>query len=263
MPKFPLSPELDALHDEAIAYASAVQQQIAARGGCKSLSSEALNALGWSAVLLHRSVRTLCEEGWTPVTAPLIRSLLDVYGNCVAIGNNPADADYMGFKYLSHFFLKWLTSPGITAGEIRAATTSLNVFEGRLNPADQQKAKQLRARPTPRTHWFQPEYDSIKDIFSLSQVPIYRLFQMFSGPTHGGFDLKILMDDDMKSEDLDPRDHPKSVHKAIVASSRVLVEVCHIRDNWDNGDANEGMHKTFVSNLVKLRTQQTPPAISD
>jgi len=123
-----------------------------------------------------------------------------------------------------------------------------------LNPADQQQAKKLRARPTPTTFWFQPEYTTRRDIINLSQVSTYPLFRMYSGPTHGGFDLKIVMNDDMKSEDIEPRDHPKNIPKAIVASSRLLAEVCHIRDNWDNGDANEAKYKVFLSNLIKLRT---------
>jgi hypothetical protein len=43
------------------------------------LASEALNALMFCAVLTHRSVRTICEEGWTPIASVLNRTLPDIY----------------------------------------------------------------------------------------------------------------------------------------------------------------------------------------
>jgi len=64
MSRFPLPDDLAAIHDDVIAYASTVQNCVAGQGGCQSLSSEALNVLAFSAILDHRGIRTLCEEGW-------------------------------------------------------------------------------------------------------------------------------------------------------------------------------------------------------
>src|SRR6266852_980746 len=101
MARFPLPAGFTSIHDDAIAYACAVQNAVAAQGGCQSLSSEALNVLAFNAILCHRAVRTLCEERWTPTASVLNRTLLDIFANCVAVAYQAANADYMGSKYLS------------------------------------------------------------------------------------------------------------------------------------------------------------------
>jgi hypothetical protein len=53
-------------------------------------------------------------------------------------------------------------------------------------------------------------------------------------------------------------EHPRNVPKAIVASSRLLAEIVHIRDNWDNHDRHEAEYKRFLVNLVKLRKWAIP-----
>jgi hypothetical protein len=251
MAKFPLPAPLSAVHDEALLYATAVQNHVAARGGCHSLSCEALNILAHNAIVTHRSVRTLCEEGWTPITAVLNRTLLDIFANCVAVCNVQATSEYMAYKFISHFYRKWLVQPGITDPERNDATIAVDVLARQLSASDQQKARELRAEPS--IYWFQPEYRSVKQILALAQHQIYGLFQMYSGATHGGFDMKMLLNDDPRSEDIDPREHPRNVPKGIVACSRLLAEVSHIRDNWDNRDANENQYTMLVRNIIALR----------
>jgi hypothetical protein len=253
MALFPLPHELAAVHNEAIEYAAATQNLIADRGGCRSGSSEALNILVFNAVLTHRGVRSICEEGWAPVASLLNRTLLDIFGNCVAVCNVPANADYMGFKYISHFYRKWLLQPGVTDPERDEANSAISILVGGLNHTDQHKARALCAEPTPSTYWFQPEYRSMKAILEFAEHPLYGLFRFYSGPTHGGFDMKLVLNDDPKSEDIGPREHPKSVPKAIVACSRLLAETCYVRDNWDNESANEPKYKRLVANIIALR----------
>jgi hypothetical protein len=253
MSRFPLPADLAAIHDDAIAYASTVQNCVAAQGGCQSLSSEALNVLAFSAILYHRSVRTLCEEGWAP-TAPVInRTLLDILANCVAVTNQPGIANYMSFKYMSHFHRTWLTDPQITAPEQTEVNAVLNMMANRLEAADQIKAQQLRAHPKPAIYWFRPEYNSVEAIMKLCAVPIYQLYRIYSGPTHGGFAGKFMFDDDPHQEDIEPRAHPKNVSRAVVASTRLLIELCRVRDHWDNGGAGEEVYQELVGRIAALQ----------
>lgn len=185
MPKFPLRPDLDAIHSDAIEFASDIQNRIAASGGCKNIASEALNVLAFNSILTHRSVRTLCEEGWTPVTAVLNRTLMDLFANCVAVANTPADADYMGFKYLTHFFRKWLTDPHLTGPERTHVTQIIDELVSRLRPTDQTRARLLLGEPEPTVYWYQPEFGSPKKVLETSTHPVYDMFKFLSGPTHG------------------------------------------------------------------------------
>src|SRR5260370_2910205 len=134
---FPLRPDLASLHDDAIAHASVIQSIVARRGGCQSMSSEALNALHFIAILTHRSVRTLCEEGWTPTASILNRTMIDLFASCVAIVNDPTVANYMGFKYMTHFTRKWMADPDTPAAELVGLTAFVNDTLNKLQPPDQ------------------------------------------------------------------------------------------------------------------------------
>jgi len=252
MPRFPLPADLAGIHDDVIQFASAIQNTIVAHGGCKTMASEALNILNYNAILGHRGVRSLCEEGWTPLTPILNRTLLDVFANCVAVLNVPANADYMGFKYISEFHRKWLTDPGITDPERTAVNAELDMFVGRLPAADQVRAREV-IREGPKAYWFQPEYKTPADLLRLSPHNIYAVYKLFSGPTHGGLGTKLLFNDDPHAENIDPREHPKNTPRAITASSRLLLEVCYVRDQWDNHGVGKDVYNQLVARLNAWR----------
>ena len=252
MPRFALETTYSELHDGVIGYASAVQNAIAARGGCKGLSSEALNTLAYNAVLTHRSTRTLCEEGWTPVTPILNRTVLDIVANSYAIVSQGKDAEYMGFKYMSDFLRKFLTDKNISAEMQLDAEYELARLVNALPKSDIAKANLLINQPKPKVYFFQPEFASTKSILEASLHNIYDLFQVFSGVTHGGLVGKLLFDDDPTLEGIDPRKHPKNTRKAILASSRLLAEVCYIRDHWENKGTHDGLYKSIVAKIIGL-----------
>ena len=205
------------------------------------------------AILTHRSVRTICEEGWTPLASILNRTLLDIFANSVAVVNEPNDADFMGFKYLTHFQRKWLKDPDITNPERANVTANVDELFSKLRPADQARARLLLAKSEVTPYWFQPEYGSPKKVLALSPHPIYEMYKFFSGPTHGGYAMKILLNDDPASEDIEPREHPRNVPKAILGSTRFLIEVCYVRDRWDNGGTDELTYQQIVTRLSALR----------
>jgi hypothetical protein len=253
MAAFALSAELEALHDDVIRFASALQVTIAQSGGCKSMSSEALNVLSYYGSLAHRGIRTLCEEGWAPLTPIFNRNQLDILVNSIAVVNDPPSADYMGFKYVSEFYRKWLVDPAITVSERLEAEGALAMMVAKLSLADQAKAQQLIQDATPRTYFFQPEYPSTKSILELSRHRIHDLYKMYSGVTHGNFSGKLLFDDDPVAENIDPREHPKTTKRAIVASSRLLLEICYIRDRWDNLGVAGDDYNDLVQRIVAIR----------
>ena len=254
MPTFPLSENLALLHSNVIAYASAIQNTIAQHGGCQTISSEALNVLAFNAILAHRGVRTLCEEGWTPLTPIMNRTMLDIFANCIAVLTQPESADYMGFKYFSDFYRKWLATPEITEPERAEATTAIELLIGKLGrPDDQERARALTQERQPRTHWFQPEYRTITDVLGHARHDINQLYRFFSPVTHGGFSAKVIFNDDPALEDIEPRAHPRNTARAIAACSRLLLEVCYVRDQWDNAGVGEATYYEILTQLNALR----------
>jgi len=253
MPLFALPDDLSRFHSDALAYACVVQNTIAAHGGCQTMSSEALNVLEWNAVLTHRAVRSLCEEGWTPITGILNRTLLDIFANCIAVCDVRERADYMGFKFFSEFYRKWLLDPGITNPERDEANAALEMLVERLPAAEQPRARELVGENRPRPYWFQPEYETPSQVLARAQHDIRPIYKMLSGITHGGYSMKILSNDDPRSEDIEPREHPRNIPKAIAACSRLLMEVCYVRDQWDNHGAGIEIYKELLPRLLAFR----------
>lgn len=108
---WPLPDNLSVLHDAVIQYAVDVQTAAAQKHEKQPdhpLSHGALFTLHWRATIIHRSIRTLCVTGWTPVLPILIRTLLDIVASCYAIVAKPQDAEYMGFKYMGSFLIQAL-----------------------------------------------------------------------------------------------------------------------------------------------------------
>jgi hypothetical protein len=90
--------------------------------------------------------------------------MLDIIANCIAVLTQPELADYMGFKYLSDFYRKWVATPEVSEPERVQATAFIESLIGRLGrPDDQEKARALTQERQPPTHWFQPEYRTIRD----------------------------------------------------------------------------------------------------
>jgi hypothetical protein len=253
MSKFPLPKELSRLHDHAIEFASVVQMDVVKVGGCQDMASEALNALGHTAILTHRAARSLCEEGWTPVAPLLVRTLLDIFASYIAIVSERKDANFMGFKYLSHFYLRLLHEAGTASAEDKKISEqNLKHLIRNLPSSEHDRANTILQNPKVNPYWFQKEYASTRVLLEKASPAMYELYRDFSGITHGGFSSKLIFNDHT-SEDIEPMDRPQATKHIVVASSRLLVEICYIRDHWVNHGANGDKYKAFVAEVAALR----------
>jgi hypothetical protein len=112
--RFPLSSELSSLHDDVIQYSSDIHASFDEHS---PMSTYALANVHYTAILCHRGIRELCEQGWALLSSVLLRTMLDHIINCIAITAVPKRADYMGFKYFAPLFLKLSTDPIMTDAE--------------------------------------------------------------------------------------------------------------------------------------------------
>jgi hypothetical protein len=95
---WPIADDLAKLHDLIIEYAVIIQATAAAKQektAERPLSHAALFTLHRIVIVAHRSIRSLCETGWTQVTPTVIRTLLDVLASCYAIVSKHEDSEYM------------------------------------------------------------------------------------------------------------------------------------------------------------------------
>jgi Family of unknown function (DUF5677) len=246
-PTFPLPDEVAEHHNAVIWYCSNLQKAFADSGKTTqtaSLSSLALANLLYIAIIAHRSIRTLCEEGWATVTPIIIRTMLDMGANCMAITHH-ARPDYMGFKYLLSFHIKLANEPSIPNEQRKIFQELVESYILRLNAEDQSNARELVKQRKGLTYWFQPEFKSTKKLLKLATVDVYSIYELFSGPAHGGWSSQAIFNDDSTIQDINPREHPSGSLAAIKASSRLLLEMAYTRDGWDHaGFVDE--YKTLV-----------------
>jgi hypothetical protein len=250
-PVFPLPNEFAEHHNAVIRYSSELQQAFAASGKTTQtapLSSLALANLLYIAILAHRSIRTLCEEGWTTVAPIIMRTMLDMSANCMAIVKHPRP-DYMGFKYLFSFHIKQANEPGVPSNHRRVFQEQTEAYVLRLDERDQADAMALVKRGKQRGYWFEPEFKSTKQLLKLATVDIYSIYELLSGPAHGGWSGQALFNDDPTVQDINPRAHPRWSVEAIRSSSRLLLEMAYARDGWD--------HTGFVDEYKRLVRQNS------
>jgi hypothetical protein len=127
------------------------------------------------------------------------------------------------------------------------------MFIERLSEGDQDRARELIQRGRPPAYWFQPEYNTTRDLLEVSPHDIHQIYKLFSAVTHGGFAARLLFDDEPAAENIEPREHPRNTPRAIVASARLLLEVCYVRDQWDNLGAAEEAYQNLLRRINAFR----------
>jgi hypothetical protein len=247
-----LSEDLVKLHDAVITYGVNVHHAAAAKFEKKPdfpLSYGALFSLHWRAVVIHRSVRTLCHGGWTPTTPILIRTLLDIVASCYAVAAKPEDAEYMGFKFMGSYLIQSVKDAD-TPDALRAENSKqLDTLRQQLQGKDVERVKELVNNYTPQPYWYRPEYSSPGAILKMAKNDLHFMYRQFSGSTHGGFLGSLLFDDLPDMADINPQEHPRRSRSALVASSRLLLDISYMRGQFE-GVAEEAEYKQIVREMI-------------
>lgn len=249
MARFPLSAETSSLHDDVIQYSSDLH---VAFDEHSPMATFALASVHYTAILCHRGIRDLCEQGWTLLSSVLLRTMLDHIINCTAITAVPENANFMGFKYFAPLLMKLSTDPVMTKAERIGPREELEKLVGRLSAKDQLDAQELIKENKRSSYWYSPEYKGPSDVLKLAPVPLQQLYNLFSGPAHGGFSLQVLFNDHSTQQDINPRPNPEWSKRAIEASSRLLLEIGRARCVWD-GLGHEDEYEKLLPRIVALK----------
>src|SRR5665213_3214793 len=187
---WPIPEDLSMLHDVIIRYAVRIQAIAAAKQEKTAegpISHSALFTLHRIGIVTHRSIRSLCETGWTQVTPILIRTLLDVLASCYAIVSKKEDAEYMAFKFMCSYFIQAIRDPD-TSDELREHTREqLDKMREQLTGEDIKRVDNFVANFKPLSYWFCPEFLSPGRIFKDKIPLLFPMYRQFSGSTHGSF----------------------------------------------------------------------------
>lgn len=250
-PPWPIDVELQKLHGIVIHYSIKVHEAATRlEGGRPHTSYHALANLHMRAILIHRSIRDLCEAGWTPVTGILVRTLLDIYVNCLAIAIVPEDSEFMAFKFLLAFPLSRVNDSSLSKEIRHAHLKEIEAEISRLPSKDTARATALITDTTRKSYWYQPEYSSPSDLLKKTKGDMPFLYRTFSGSTHGGVVGLAILDDEPDSPNINPRRHPRQTPLSIISSARLLLEIAFLRDQIEGTGQDVGYY--FIKNKVLL-----------
>src|SRR5580704_10104655 len=233
-PPWLISRELHVLHESVIEYAVDVHRRATHLQQKRAhVSYRALAILHMRAVTIHRSVLVLCELGWTPVTSILIRTLLDLYANVIAILLEPENTEFMGFRYLAHPHLTRLHDTTVPKAERERIRVNMDAAAVQLPEPDIARAKELLSSYPRRSYWYSPEFESPNAVLSNTKGEMTFIYRLLSGSVHGGTVGLGFLDDNPDEFDINARNHPRRSPLAIALSSRLLLETTFLRDSGE------------------------------
>jgi Family of unknown function (DUF5677) len=233
---WPIADDLAMLHDVIIEYAVRIQTSAAAKQEKTAegpVSHAALFSLHRVAIVTHRSIRSLCETGWTQVTPTLIRTLLDVLASCYAVVSKYEDSEYMAFKFMCSYLIQAKGDPD-TSDELRKHDQEqLDRMRQQLKGPDVKRVDDFIAKFKPQPYWFCPEFSSPGKIFKDAIPRLFDMYRQFSGTVHGSLIGSVLFSDSPDAPSINPQENRVRTRSAIVASSRVLLDVSLVRGTFD------------------------------
>ncbi len=249
---WPIPKDLDTLHDVIIEYAVRIQAVAAAKQEKTAedpITHSALFTLHRIGLVTHRSIRSLCETGWTQVSPILIRMILDVLAGCYAIVSKYEDAEYMAFKFMCSYLIQAIRDPD-TSDELRKHNQEqLDKMRQQLKGEDIKRVDDFIANFKPLPYWFCPQFLSPGRIFKDLIPRLFDMYRQFSGSTHGSFIGSVLFSDSPDAPSIDPQENPARTRNAIVASSRLLLDISFAKGQFD-GIADLAEYKEIVKTYI-------------
>ena len=250
------------LHKAVVTLSFAMQgasNKIYAGSKTNLMSRRAFFKLHAYAIVLHNSILSLCNDGWSQVTPALLRIMLDVFANLLVIAEK--DSEYRAFKYFYFYHMKAENGQNIPKKNKeklrKQMTEGLNELEA---PVRARIEKFIEAKKF-GTYWFFPEYRSPSDVFSYltkKEFGISRMYGIYSMTGHGGHIGSVLFLDQPDLIDTQPRSNPIKAKMAVIASCRHLLEICGLRNQFQKLGLTE-----MYSDLWKifLRFESAMPLI--
>jgi len=249
---WPIPKDLGTLHDVIIEYAVRIQAVAAAKQEKTAegpISHSALFTLHRIGIVTHRSIRSLCETGWTQVSPILIRTLLDLLASCYAIVSKYDDAEFMAFKFMCSYLIQAIRDPD-TSDELRKLDQEqLDKMRQQLKGRDIKRVDDLIANFKPQPYWFCPQFLSPGKIFKDLIPRFFDMYRQFSGSTHGSFVGSVLFSDSPDAPSINPQENPARTRDAIVAPSSLLLDLSFAMGQFD-GIADLAEYREIVKTYI-------------
>jgi len=245
------------LHDDLIHFGSTIQSVSAKKMEDEShIEANVFTAfykIFANAITLHRSVLSLCEAGWTHITAILIRTILECSANCLAIVNNELP-EYMAFKFLYHPYIQIIKDDKFP--EEKREKARIDLEQGINNLKDKtikQKAIDYRNLDKLDIFWFRPEENGVSSIIDkYGGGDLKFLYGSLSMSAHAGHLGIFLFKDNSDDISIDPCENPEKTKLALLLSCRLLLELFCIRIVYEELDFNTD-YDNFLKRILAFK----------
>jgi hypothetical protein len=158
---------------------------------------------------------------------------LDVLASSYAIVSKYEDSEYMAFKFMCSYLIQTIRDPD-TSEELRKHDQEqLDKMRQQLKGGHIERVDDFIANFKPLPYWFCPEFSSPGKIYKDLIPRLFDMYRQFSGTTHGSFIGSVLFSDSPDAPSIDPQENPKRTRSAIVASSRLLLDISFARGQFD------------------------------
>lgn len=250
-----LPPDLEALHNEVIEFAIAFHIKANdqhAKQGQGPLSYKALERLHRTAIVTHRSVKSLCVAGWTPTTPTLLRTMLDLLVSMVAIAEDGPNSEFMGFRFLAHGLLEGIVDPDFTSEQKANNQLQVDVLKGSLSPSDVLRTDEMIASYEQKVppYWYWPETSSPGNAIREKMPRLMYMWKTFCGSTHGSDIGAVVLADNPDYAGINPEENPLKTRVSTVMSSRFLLDISHARSQFE-GVADGAEYLRIVRDFIK------------
>ena len=245
------SQQAEEMHTVCEDYCFAANEQISNRPSKYPLAGTALFSLGADTLALHRAIRALCEAGWAFCCPLLLRAQMDNIINLFAITVPAHDPEYMAFKYFYSYLI------GFKTNDISQETQDqIKRDMDLLDEVNREKAETLLKSGKPMAYWYQPEYEKPSKLLAKHAAPILcTLWKRFSGTTHGGYLGVRLFRDNKNTIHPEPRADQSSQDRALLVSSRLIVEFFDLRCHFERIGTN-GAYQAIIKRLSEIDAVQ-------
>lgn len=210
-------------------------------------------------IVIHRSIRTLCVTGWTPVVPILVRTMLDIIASSYAIVAKPEDAEYMGFKYMGSYLIQAIRDAELPEPVLKFDQEQLEKLRQQLRGKDIERGERLIREYAPQIYWYRPEYESPSAILKTASTDLSFIYRQFSGAVHGWFLGSALFDDTPDMADINPHEHPRRTRMAVVISSRILLEISYLRDRFESTNLDEAYKRIMKELYLPQKEKVSSP----
>jgi hypothetical protein len=178
--------------------------------------------------------------------------MLDLLVSIFAVGNEPADAEFMGFRFMAHGFVEMMVDPDFDSATQASNARQVDFLKSLLSPADLVRANDTIASYQKKVppYWYNPQISSPGTAIRQKIPVLLDSWKRFCGSTHGSDIGAVLFADDPDNLSIGPEENPRMTRLAIFTSSRLLLDISHIRAHSE-GVADDAEYKRIVYDFIK------------